>query len=467
MSYFGLVSFTKKTGSSLMPAMIFAFVVLVTVSSLTYLVRYNLLSIKSLQSQEIASTVEQQYIQEISQKGVIAIGDTSFGGYHIENTLQDSQPVFSNRNVTINLYDSQPAAISVDIKHKLFYKDELMLNKEILYKKLPYHSMINYDSSLVPINVPYIDVARMNNSQKFYRLNSSEQISDTERGYIGFIKKEYDWLLISVNKNVQIISLKNLDLSENYSLKIGWQLSKGSWQMLLAIYDKQHLYIFKTKLSNLINNLPKAILDLSTPIKMTDTPKDIVTLDWYYQSNESMPSLVILSTRKDNAGNINVIVQDVEYDQSNSRYIISIKDIIDTGMEISDNNIYVQVLDPTRTLAKSFLYLFIGNKLVVYGLGNSFDTSKKQVNLDRVVENEPIIVRKNQYSNYILVYEGDHYYQYLYTTNTKLISISNPVVYPKQKIQNIIVKYGLKFIVTDSKIYIENFNNQRIETVQI
>lgn len=89
------------------------------------------------------------------------------------------------------------------------------------------------------------------------------------------------------------------------------------------------------------------------------------------------------------------------------------------------------------------------------------------MNLDRVVENAPIIVRKNQYSNYILVYEGDHYYQYLYTTNTKLISISNPVVYPKQKIQNIIVKYGLKFIVTDSKIYIEDFNNQRIETVQV
>ncbi|MGX9893729.1 hypothetical protein [Francisella orientalis] len=163
-----------------MPAMIFAFVVLIAVSSLSYLVRYNLLSIKSLQSQEIASTVEQQYIQEISQKGTIATGDTSFGSYHIQNILQ---------------------------------------------------------------------------------LNSSGHISDTERGYIGFLKKEYDWLLISVNKNIQIINLKNLDLSENYSLKIGWQLSKGSWQMLLAIYDKQHLYIFKTKLTNLVNNLSKAVLD--------------------------------------------------------------------------------------------------------------------------------------------------------------------------------------------------------------
>ncbi|AJI53872.1 putative pilus assembly protein [Francisella philomiragia] len=450
-----------------MPAMIFAFVVLITVSSLSYLVRYNLLSIKSLQSQEIASTVEQQYIQEISQKCTIATGDISFGSYHIQNTLQSSQPIFSNRNVTINLYDSQPAAISMDIEHKLFYRNKLMLNKEILYKKLPHHSMINYDSSLVPINVPYIDVARMNNSQKFYRLNSSGHISDTERGYIGFLKKEYDWLLISVNKNIQIINLKNLDLSENYSLKIGWQLSEGSWQMLLAIYDKQHLYIFKTKLTNLVNNLSKAVLDLSTPIKVTDIPKDIVTLDWYYQSDESTPSLVVLSTRKDNAGNINVIIQDVEYDLSNNRYIISIKDIIDARAEISDKNIYVQVLDPTRTLAKSFLYLFIGNKLVVYGLGNSFDTSKKQVNLDRVVENAPIIVRKDQYSNYILVYKGDHYYQYLYTINTKLINVSNPVVYPKQKIQSIIVKYGLKFIVTSSKVYIENFNNQPIETIQI
>ncbi|WP_236940974.1 hypothetical protein [Francisella orientalis] len=141
---------------------------------------------------------------------------------------------------------------------------------------------------------------------------------------------------------------------------------------------------------------------------MTDIPKDIVTLDWYYQSDESTPSLVVLSTRKDNADNINVIVQDVEYDQSNSRYILSIRYIIDARAEISDNNVYVQVLDPTRTLAKSFLYLaksffisFIGNKLVVYGLGNSFDTSKKQVNLDRVIENAPIIVRKDQYSNYI------------------------------------------------------------------
>ncbi|MBY7734088.1 hypothetical protein [Francisella philomiragia] len=467
MSYFCLVTFRKKTGSSLMSAMIFAFVVLITVSSLSYLVRYNLLSVKSLQSQDIVSTVEQQYIQEISQKGTIATGDTSFGSYHIQNTLQSSQPIFSNRNVTINLYDSQPAAISMHIEHKLFYRDKLMLNKEILYKKLPHHSMINYDSSLVPINVPYIDVARMNNSQKFYRLNSSGHISDTERGYIGFLKKEYDWLLISVNKNIQIINLKNLDLSENYSLKIGWQLNQGSWQMLLAIYDKQHLYIFKTKLTNLVNNLHKAVLDLSTPIKVTDTPKDIVTLDWYYQSDESTPSLVVLSTRKDNAGNISIIIQDVEYDQSNNRYIISIKDIIDTRVEIGDNNVYVQVLDPTRTLAKSFLYLFIGNKLVVYGLGNSFDTSKKQVNLDRVVENAPIIVRKDQYSNYILVYKGDHYYQYLYTINTKLINVSNPVVYPKQKIQSIIVKYGLKFIVTSSKVYIENFNNQPIETIQI
>lgn len=88
MKYFRLVSLIRESGSSLLSAMIFAFVVLVTVSSLAYIVRYNLLSIKSLQSQEIISTVEQQYIQEISRKGAIAMGRSEFGDYLIENVLQ-------------------------------------------------------------------------------------------------------------------------------------------------------------------------------------------------------------------------------------------------------------------------------------------------------------------------------------------------------------------------------------------
>ncbi|WP_191092327.1 hypothetical protein [Francisella sp. SYW-2] len=468
MKYFRLVSLIRESGSSLLSAMIFAFVVLVTVSSLAYIVRYNLLSIKSLQSQEIISTVEQQYIQEISRKGAIATGSSEFGDYLIENALQrNRQAIFSNSNTVVNLYDSEPTAISMDMQHKLFYKNKLMLTKKIIYKELPKHSMTDYHSSLIPINVPYVDVARMSSSQKFYRLNTNQEISDSERGYIGYIKKEYDWLLVSINNNIQIINLKNLDLSENYNIKVGWQLRKGNWHLLLAIYDSQHLYIFKTRLSDLTNNFSKAILDLSTPCKIINTPKDIAALSWYYQLDETQPSLVVLSTRRDSSGSMSIIVQDVEYDESNSRYTVLIKDIINTNEETNNSNIYVQALDPSRTLSKSLLYLFIGNKLIVYGLDNSFKASKKEVDLGKVVENPPIIVRKNQYSNYILAYNGDHYYQYLYTNNTKLIRVVKIIRYPKEKIQNIIVKYGLKFIVTRMKVYIEDFNNERVETVEI
>ncbi|WKL74307.1 hypothetical protein Q1H02_01300 [Francisella tularensis subsp. mediasiatica] len=42
---------TKILGSSLVSVMIFSFVVLVTVSSLVYVVRFNLLGIKSLNQQ--------------------------------------------------------------------------------------------------------------------------------------------------------------------------------------------------------------------------------------------------------------------------------------------------------------------------------------------------------------------------------------------------------------------------------
>ncbi|APA82339.1 hypothetical protein [Francisella tularensis] len=50
---------TKILGSSLVSVMIFSFVVLVTVSSLVYVVRFNLLGIKSLNQQEAVITAEQ------------------------------------------------------------------------------------------------------------------------------------------------------------------------------------------------------------------------------------------------------------------------------------------------------------------------------------------------------------------------------------------------------------------------
>ncbi|WP_043024511.1 hypothetical protein [Francisella tularensis] len=457
---------TKILGSSLVSVMIFSFVVLVTVSSLVYVVRFNLLGIKSLNQQEAVITAEQQYIHNIFAKNSIKLGKNNIGDYDFDNVLKSSLAIFSNTNVDVSLYNAQPTAISNNIIHRLFYKGNLKLTKDIIYKDLPKHSMINYNSEFIPINIPYIDITRMNSSEQFYRLNQEQQISDNQHGFIGVIEKEYDWILISLNDGkTQVISLSGLNIAGDYKINIGWQLSQGRWQLLLAIYDNQHLYIFKTALNDLINNFDKAILDLSTPIDIIDPPKDIVTLSWYYQHDNSQPSLAVLTKRNDSAGNTSIIVEDIEYNSFNNTYKTSIKDAINGLGKLGDNNIYVEAVDPSYTLAKSPLYVFVGDKLIVYNLANSNKNDTLIVPLQNIVKHKPIIVKKDFYEYYILTYSGDRYYQYKYTSNTNIINLANTVIYPEQKIENIVVRYGLKFIITNKNIYIDDFTNKQLSEI--
>ncbi|MDE4946993.1 hypothetical protein NAI56_10175, partial [Francisella tularensis subsp. holarctica] len=83
------------------------------------------------------------------------------------------------------------------------------------------HSMINYNSEFVPINIPYIYITRMNSSEQFYRLNQEQQISDNQQGFIGVIEKEYDWILISLNNGkTQVIILSGLNIAGDYKINI-------------------------------------------------------------------------------------------------------------------------------------------------------------------------------------------------------------------------------------------------------
>ena len=420
-----------------------------------------LLGIKSLTQQEAVITAEQQYIQDIFAKGSINIAKITLTIIFFENVLKSNLAIFSNTDVDVSLYNVQPTAISNDIIHRLFYQGNLKLTKDIIYKDLPKHSMINYDSEFVPIDVPYIDITKMNNTQQFYHLNQEQQISDNQSGFIGVIEKEYDWILVSLNDGkTQVISLSGLSIAEDYKISIGWNLTKvvGSYYYLYMIVS---LYIFKTTLNELINNFDKAILDLSTPIEVVDSPANIVALSWYYQHDNSQPSLVVLSKRNDSTGKTSVIVK------FNNIYRASVKDAINGLGKLDDFNIYVEALDPSYTLAKSPLYVFAGDKLVVYSLVNSNKNDRLIVPLQNIVKHKPVIVKKDPYEYYILTYSGDCYYQYKYTSNTNIISLANTVIYPGQTIKNIIVRYGLKFIITNKNIYVDDFANKQLSEVAI
>ena len=333
--------------------------------------------------------------------------------------------------------------------------------------------MIDYHSQFVPINVPYVDIDRMSNVDRFYHLDKSNNITSSKVGYIGYIEKEYNWLLISVNGNSQVLNLRNLDLSaDNYQVKIGWHLVKGNWQLLMAIYDKDHLYIYRTTLDSLLNNFDRAVFDLSNPIRIIDAPKNITRVSWYYLKDNVEPTLAVLVTRYDEDGNATVVLEDIEYDPLTNSYKASIKDTINSLGEIKAKNIYVEALDPYYTLGKSTLYVFAGDRMFVYKADKDKAFKKDVLDLshtleNKLIENKPIVVKKDDYSYYILVFAGDRYYQYTYTKDTDVINMAKPVIYAGEKIQNIIVKYGLKFVVTKNHVYIDDFDNQQLGDVSI
>ncbi|MDE4994850.1 hypothetical protein NAH09_13055, partial [Francisella tularensis subsp. holarctica] len=76
-------------------------------------------------------------------------------------------------------------------------------------------------------------------------------------------------------------------------------------------------------------------------------------------------SLAVLTKRNDSAGHTSIIVEDIEYNSFNNNYKTSIKDAINGIGKLGDNNIYVEALYPSYTLAKSQLYVFVGDKLIV------------------------------------------------------------------------------------------------------
>ena len=106
------------------------------------------------------------------------------------------------------------------------------------------------------------------------------------------------------------------------------------------------------------------------------------------------PSLVVLSKRNNSAGKTRVIVK------FNNIYRASVKDAINGLGKLDDVNIYVEALDPSYTLAKSPLYVFAGDKLVVYSLANPNKNDRLIVPLQNIVKHKPVIVKKDPYEYY-------------------------------------------------------------------
>ena len=449
-------------------AMIFGFVVLVCISSLTYVTKYDLLSAKSLVESDSAEQIEEQYIRQVNSKNTISLGKHKIGDYEIDNSLVQSQSLFSHKNVTVALYSGVPSAISDEVLHSLSYKGEHKLTKDIILKQLPQHSMVDYSEAYVPINVPYIDTERMTNEQQNYHLNEAKGINVQEHGFVGYFEKEKTWLLLVVNDKAKIVNFQNLDLDDKYKLKIGWSLVKGVWSMFVVIYDEKHLYIYKTKLADLLKNSAQVTIDLSSSINIIAPPSQIQDLTWYYTQNDGWPSLAIASTRYEDEGGLAVTLTDLSFNKEKNAYMGDLKDTINGIGKVAADNVHIEAIDPEFTLSKSPLYIVAGDRFIAYNVANNqYKVQKFTMQLEQGTSHQLIVVKKNVYGYYVIAYQDDRYFQYLYTKDSDMINKPEPTVYLDEKIQRIVVKYGLKFIVTKKHIYIDDFENNQLNKIDL
>lgn len=457
---------SKILGLSLVSTMIFAFILLITVSSLVYVFRYNLLSINSMLESDKTTKVQEQYINKIKSSKKIPIGIETLGDYRFDNQLISKENIFSNKNIDISLYHAKPVAANEKIYHSVYFDGKLTSKKSFLFNKLTKHSMFNYDSEFLPINVPFVAPERMNDDQRLYHFKN-DKILDKQAGYIGFLEKNFSWLLLSINDKVRTIRLNALDIDKgNYNVKIGWNLYQGRWQILMSIYDDSHIYIFKTTLEKLEKNTDRAILDLSNPIAEITDIRNIKTLTWYVHKNDDMPSIIVSSTSQDNEDNLSVRLYSIDYMQEKKKYISKLKDTLNGIGKYSYETVHVKALDPDFILAKSSLVVSLGKRLVIYeASAEDNQPSKFYMKLDEASIRPPLIIKKDKYNYYVITYDADRYYQYVYAKDTDILSKVKPKIFEDEKINNIQVAYGLKFITTKNNIYIDNFKGEQLAKI--
>lgn len=132
--------------------------------------------------------------------------------------------------------------------------------------------MTKSGDNIFPLNVPFVNPDAMTGNLANYKLSIDGKILDQERGYVGYIQKNNNTLMVSNAGGSFNLTIPN-DLSvASYTVSVGWDLKAGYWSLFLAIYDGNKVYTSSTTLDNLIGAQVQAQLDLSNWQAVADLP---------------------------------------------------------------------------------------------------------------------------------------------------------------------------------------------------
>ncbi|AJI45932.1 hypothetical protein IBE11_08230 [Francisella tularensis subsp. novicida] len=452
---------TKVSGSALLMALIFSFVIMVMLTGLLYTFKMGLLTTKSIIKNNNEKVLGETYISKVrddinfTKSAELEIGDSKF---QIIVNKDDVSSFFPN-NTNAELFQSQQYN-SYDVIYKAFnLGTHVDLTERIIYNALVANSYQNFDGDFIPINVPMINPDAMTDYQeRIYRLKSDGTIDDMPKGFIGLIQKQNRQLSI-FTKNAKIGVPIPEKMATDYKVKVGWNLEKGKWRLYLLLYDTDKLFTTDILLDDLLDEEKVKGLEADNEALGNQIGKwqavisgggrgmssageqfiknGIIDVVWYFDKNDAPPELMMVrSVRQNQTGSDTkkktskfkkitrqqLEIYYSEYSSGNKNYVVKLADRLEFKEELNEDTVKLLVPDMASNLEANMVLIFHPNEQskTLMGISDFNYNGDHRVgkSLDTYIDGEsfgkPVIVSKSNDSMYIITFEPNKLHRYEY-----------------------------------------------------
>ncbi|MED7788214.1 hypothetical protein [Francisella sp. 19X1-34] len=515
---------SKKSGSALLMALIFSFVVMVLLTGLLYTFKMGLLTTKSIIKNSNEKVLGETYILnakddiDFTKSNEFVVGDSKFKVTVDDDGISSFFPKGNNAELFQSqeynsynaIYEAFNLGATVDLKERIIY-NALIAN---LYQ--------NFGGEFVAINVPMINTAAINDYRaRTYRLANDGTIKDKAKGFIGFIQKQNRQINIFTEKAKIGVAIPET-MGVNYKVKVGWNLEKGKWSLYLLLYDTDKLFTTHFLLDDILNEDVKGLAadneELGNDIGqwraviqrgtkgssggqfLKDNIFDAV---WYFDEVDEPPQLMLVRKAAKKKGNREVLeVYYSKYSRTNENYTLRLADTVAFKAKLSDENIKLLVPDTANNLNANMILIFHPNSQSksLMGVSDFSYNGDHRVgkSLDTYIDGEtfgtPVIISKDENSMYIITFEPTKIHRYEYIkgyggfepldygsnglekefdfggTSDDVIPVSDNSQNEEQSgdiIQLIVPKFGYLFVFTNSKVIQLNSDLEELQEVPL
>ncbi|AJC48712.1 hypothetical protein IB642_04440 [Allofrancisella guangzhouensis] len=436
---------SKNSGSVLLMALIFSFVIMVMLTGLLYSFKMGLLTTKSIIKNSNEKVLGETYIAnakddiDFSKSSKLKVGDSTF-----EIAVnEDDISTFFPKNSNAELFQAQEYS-SFKATYKA-YNDgsKVDLTKEIIYNAPSANIYKNYNTDYVPINVPMIDVAAITDYQaRNYRLTSDGQLKDAYKGFIGFIEKQNKQINIFTNKAKIGVPIPQ-GMGTDYKIKVGWNLENGKWLLMLLMYDINKLFTTTVALEDLLADEVEGLepdtkslgdeIGKWQPVIAGDSEsgstgapfvkENIFDAAWYFEDSDGPPQILLIRKGDQKKGNQEVLeVYYSAYSTTNNQYSLKQGDNLNLKAELKEENVKILVPDFANNLDAKMAFIFHPNNQSknLTGVSDFNYNGDHRVgkSLDTYIDGEsfgnPVIISKSEDSLFIVTFEPDKLHRYEY-----------------------------------------------------